>query len=403
MSGAPSTDVRDAGTARSVTLRDWVARWRPLILIVAGVVLLAVVFGLLSSSAPTGRLDPEAPDREGSRAVAEIHRERGGRVDVARGLEQAAGLVTGDSLLVVVDGGNILPDRAPELAELAGGAGAVLLVEPPPHLLSAVVPGVAETGSTPVRTRAARCPAGAAGGAAEARMGGALYTADELPGAVGCFPAQGGAALLRAELAGRPVTVLGTGEPLQNGRLLTADDAALALNLLGEREHVVWLIPDPPPPGSGQPVPLDALIPREVVLGAVQLGIGVVLVALWRARRLGPVVAERLPVVVRASETVEGRARLYRSRRAADRVVEALRLGARERLRARLGLPADAAAAQLVRAVSARTGRPGAEVDALLYGSVPPGAAGTAEPSDDAALVRFADALDTLEREVRRS
>ena len=36
------------------------------------------------------------------------------------------------------------------------------------------------------------------------------------------------------------------------------------------------------------------------------------LLALWRARRLGPVVAEPLPVVVRAAETVEGRARLYR-------------------------------------------------------------------------------------------
>ena len=34
--------------------------------------------------------------------------------------------------------------------------------------------------------------------------------------------------------------------------------------------------------------------------------------ALWRGRRLGPVVDEPLPVVVRAAETTEGRARLYR-------------------------------------------------------------------------------------------
>src|SRR5690606_41722785 len=51
----------------------------------------------------------------------------------------------------------------------------------------------------------------------------------------------------------------------------------------------------------------------------------VVLLAWWQGRRLGPLVTEPLPVVVRASETVEGRGRLYRSRRARDRAAEALR------------------------------------------------------------------------------
>ena len=53
-----------------------------------------------------------------------------------------------------------------------------------------------------------------------------------------------------------------------------------------------------------------------------QLWLVVVLVALWKGRRLGPLVAEQLPVVVRASETVEGRGRLYRSRRARDRAAD---------------------------------------------------------------------------------
>jgi hypothetical protein len=44
--------------------------------------------------------------------------------------------------------------------------------------------------------------------------------------------------------------------------------------------------------------------------------------------------------------------------------------------------------------VAARTGRPATEVEALLYGP---------SPADDAALVRLADDLDALIREVAGS
>jgi hypothetical protein len=46
-----------------------------------------------------------------------------------------------------------------------------------------------------------------------------------------------------------------------------------------------------------------------------------------------------------------------------------------------------------VDAVATRTSRPPSEVATLLYG---------AAPADDAALVRLADDLDALEREVSR-
>ena len=83
----------------------------------------------------------------------------------------------------------------------------------------------------------------------------------------------------------------------------------------------------------------------------------VVVLALWRARRLGRVVEEPLPVVVRAAETVEGRGRLYRAAGARDRAAEALRRGARDRLVPRLGLPAGADREALVGTVAVRTGR----------------------------------------------
>ena len=126
----------------------------------------------------------------------------------------------------------------------------------------------------------------------------------------------------------------------------------------------------------------------------IQLGVALLLAALWRARRLGPLVTERLPVVVRASETVEGHARLYQSRRARDRAAAALRQAAVTRLAPALGLPPNAEPRRRDRGagrpVQPRTRR---EIDAMLYGPA---------PGSDAELVTLASDLDALEGEVRR-
>ena len=102
----------------------------------------------------------------------------------------------------------------------------------------------------------------------------------------------------------------------------------------------------------------------------LQLCLVVLLVALWKGRRIGPLVAERLPVVVRASETVEGRGRLYRSRRAGDRAADALRTATLQRLLPRLGLGPNADPAAIVAAVVAAH-RPGPGVRPRIPCSAP--------------------------------
>ena len=119
------------------------------------------------------------------------------------------------------------------------------------------------------------------------------------------------------------------------------------------------------------------------------------LVALWKGRRIGPLVAEQLPVVVRASETVEGRGRLYRSRRASDRAADALRTATLQRLPPRLGLGPNADPAAVVQTVAqrsrARSRRPcGTRCSAR-------------RPATDADLVNLAHALDDIERQVAQS
>ncbi|MBO0829094.1 MAG: DUF4350 domain-containing protein, partial [Streptosporangiales bacterium] len=135
-------------------------------------------------------------------------------------------------------------------------------------------------------------------------------------------------------------------------------------------------------------------VPLPVRVAAFGAVLALAVFAFARGRRLGPVLAERLPVVVRATETTEGRSRLYRSLRARERAVQALRGGVVARLRSLVRLPRDADPSAVVAAVAEHTGRDPVEVEGLLHG---------AAPTDDATLVRLADELDALEKEVRRS
>ena len=182
--------------------------------------------------------------------------------------------------------------------------------------------------------------------------------------------------------------LLGDGTPLTNDRLDERGNAALALGLLGERPGgVLWLVPRPGRPVQDE-TSLTDLLPDGLLLGAVQLLVALAVLALWRARRLGRVVTEPLPVVVRAAEAVEGRSRLYRAAGARGPAAEALRAATAERLARRLGAPAGVDPAGLVALVVDRTGDDPAVVQALLYGGA---------PADDAALVRLADDLHALE------
>jgi hypothetical protein len=158
--------------------------------------------------------------------------------------------------------------------------------------------------------------------------------------------------------------------------------------LLGQHERLVWYVPSAA--DRSQQKTFTDLVPDGWKFGAVQLGLAAVVIALWRARRLGRVVPEPLPVVVRAAETVEGRARLYRRSHAAGHAASVLRQATRDRLAPLLGLPAGEDPSV---EVARRTSRPVADVRALLCSE---------QPVDDRGLVALADELDAVENEVRK-
>lgn len=381
--------------------RDLWVRFRAPLALLAAFTLVAVLLSLGAQTPRQGLLEPEGTAGDGTRALVRLLEQDGAEVTVARSADAAVRAAGEGGVLVVT-----LPHRLPpeELERLAQAPGDRVLVQPTLEALAVLAPGVEMTGRTDEGPLEAGCGLSAATTAGAADLRGELYTAEGVPGAVACYPAQGGAALVRTDDGPAAVTVLGTGEPLTNARLAQQGNAALALNVVGAPE-VVWLRPEAPVPTTGD-ASVWELLPAGLRWAAVPLLAALLLLALWRGRRLGPLVAESLPVVVRASETTEGRAALYRSRRARDRAAAALRARFTEQATPLLGLGADAPPAAVAGALADRTGDDAARLRVLLYGAGPGGDAGHGGAEDpytvdDASLVRLADDLDRCVERLR--
>ena len=129
----------------------------------------------------------------------------------------------------------------------------------------------------------------------------------------------------------------------------------------------------------------------RVKLALVQLAVAFVLVALWRARRLGQPVLEPVPVEIPGSELVVAVGRLLQRGRGRARAAEILRHGLRRTLGARLGLPAGASPAEVAEAAVGRTGLTVDELTALLDGP---------EPADERQLVELAQSVERVREEV---
>ena len=116
--------------------------------------------------------------------------------------------------------------------------------------------------------------------------------------------------------------------------------------------------------------------------------------ALWRGRRLGRLVTEPLPVIVRAVETTESRGRMYRKSRDRTRALAVLQVATRRRLAAYLGLSVSSTVSGVAAAAAALSGRSYDDVLDLLSSSA---------VHDDSSLLQRANTLAALEKEVRRT
>jgi len=370
---------------------------RSTVLVVLVVLLTVVLVAVTTRDATrTDPLDPRNPSPSGAQAVARVLAEQGVEVDVVRSVEalEDAPVDAGTTVLVTSPSslGGSVTDRLLEHAAdgrlVVAGTGALAA-------------GLVDDADAPTFVEVpeevpADCPPGAAGGADLSDLTVTADSAEAYP-LDGCFAVDGGSLLVSP----RPgVTVLGAGAVLSNEEVLRADNAAVALRLLGARERLVWYVPDPSDVPAGESAAPSALLPPWLVPSLWLLFATSLVALLWRGRRFGPLVVEPLPVSVKASETTRSRGRLYHRGNDRAHAAGALRRATRDRLAARLGIPALAPVPgepdPVVLDVARRTARHPAEVAWLLDPTAPP-------PGSDDELVDLADALAALDREVRRS
>lgn len=397
-SAAPGSATESApGSGSRSSWRLWAA--------VALSVAAAVGLTVWQTSDPQygARLDPRNPGADGGQAVARVLAEQGVQVDVVRSAAELADAAPdGDTTVLVTSTGALADNTVDDLRDRAARS-SVVLVDPSHLVVERIDPGVATLPAV-ADDLAAGCVGAVPVDPADLRLTVDAATAYDAHGTPtdtgGCFPATGGyllAGLTAPGTDGRTVQLwaFGAGDALTNDQVLRADNAAIALRLLGGRDRLVWYVADPADSRAGDPVTLTSLLPRGLVPSLWLVAAAVLAWMLHRGRRLGPLVSEPLPVVVRAVETTVSRGRMYR--RSGDRAhaATALRDRAVRALSERLSLHRPAPDA-LVARVADRTERTAADVSALLYGEV----YGEA-PATEGELIRLAQELERLIQEVR--
>jgi hypothetical protein len=376
--------------AATPTIRQAVRRLRFAGIVAAVVVVLALVglftAGGVNAGTPFG---PDNPAPAGAQALRSVLEQQG--VAVTR-VSRLADVPTGTETLLVDDADGLVP--AAGWRTLLPRAPRLVVVHPGVVALGVVLPAAREAGRPDGVTARPGCSDPIARRAGSMDLTGVAQSLRVIGGgATTCYTdtSGGGGQLVSGTTGGTHVVLLADGVAFDDAHIAQGGNAAVALNALGAHQRLVWYRPDPLDPSIGGRVSLQQLTPPWVTPLVLLLFAGGLAAALWRGRRLGPLVVERLPVVVRSRETVEGRARLYQRTGARLRAADALRIGAIGRLAPTLGLSRLATVDEVATAAAVALGRPRGELRALLLDT---------EPRSDADLVRLSDDLARLEAAV---
>ncbi len=406
----PPPDAPDAGASEfdappvatraiTPTLRAQLRRRRAWLVIGVALVLGAIVVLVVQGGIrpPGAALGADNPAPVGSKALVEVLRQHGVDVTEARSIETALDAARSGATVFLYDELATLGDD--RLGELASAAERLVVAEPAFGALETLAPGVRLGGAATGAIDDIACDLPAAERAGELSDGQRLLTVDDdalADGFTGCFRDGdfGYAMVTGPGGAGGEVALVAATTVFTNDRIDEAGNAALAIGLLGASDDLVWYLPGPGDADATEAPTLAELTPGWVSPVMVLLIAVVIAAGVWRGRRFGPLVVERLPVQVPAGETSAGRARLYARSAARGHALDQLRIGAIERLAALLRLPRSAEVGTVAAAAATATGRDAASVNRLLVAEVPAG---------DREFVELAAGLGDLEHDVRRS
>jgi hypothetical protein len=363
------------------------AFWVVLVTVVVLIAAVSAAVGGVGQSAEPMSARSAAP--AGAKALVEVLRHEGVTVVVVDSLAEAEEAVRDPSAttLFLYDFYYYLDPQ--QTARAMGLADTVVVLQPSYDALQQVSPDLALAGYIE-GTRDAECSVDAAVAAESITTSGDGYRIlDDAENAEGCFGDDDVYSLVQVGGA----TALGATTALTNGEILSEGNAALGLRLLGSQPTLVWYLPTLADDADA-PLTVDELSPewvQPVTLTAFLVGIAAIA---WRGRRFGPLIVENLPVTVKASETMHGRARLYERANARLHTLDSLRIGTIARLAALCGLPALATVDEVVAASAAITGRDPRLVRDLLV---------DAQPQGDRDLLRLSDELLVFEQSVATS
>ncbi|UIP58073.1 DUF4350 domain-containing protein [Agromyces marinus] len=369
--------------------RAWIAIAAVL---VAGAVLLVVLQGAVRPPGAPLASDNAAPD--GAQALVRVLEAGGVEVEAVRSLDAAIDAGRGRATVFLHDDAGLL-DRD-RIRELAGSVDRIVVARPDFAALEVLAPGVRLAGGAPDGLDEAACtlaPAERAGGLSAGQQLLGIDDEAAAAGFEGCFASGDAFAVVAGPSPhGAEVVLVGSVTPFANATIDEAGNAALAIGLLGSGDRLVWYLPGPGDADAADAPTLGELMPGWASPLLVLLVLVTIAAGVRSGRRFGPLVFEDLPVDVPASETGEGRARLYARGSARGRALDQLRIATIRRLATMLRLPRAADVDAVAAAAAGATGLDAASVRTLLV---------DAEPHGDRDLVRLANELDDLERRTR--
>jgi len=334
-------------------------------------------------------LDPQNPRPNGAQAVARVLAHRGVEVEIVRSAEEYERADVSDATIVVTSTRHLGHSTYGGLVAHAGDAD-IVVVNPDPATARLFAARSRPRVVLPDQPVAAQC--------ADVRLSGLTLGVDQAiayktyPGS--CFDTSHGA--IFTPVGGRRA-FFGAGNSFANDEITREDNAAVALRLLGQHDRLIWYIPSLADLEAGDEVGLSTLLPRWLVPALWLTGFALIGLIAWRARRLGPLVTEPLPVAVKAIETTQSRSRLYRKAGDRQHAAAALQAAACARAAERIGLPRSAGPAKVVADLARHTGVPVEQLHALLLPGVAP------PPRNDKELITLAMSLAALDDELRKA
>ena len=334
----------------------WRARSRRGLPVVALLVLMVILAVVTVAPREDGLpLDPRATGPDGTAALVTVLSE----LDIDVRIAETTDDVTGDGVVLV------LRDPVDEgwsaaFEEALDSGARVVVTDPSSPLTPEVDQGLLVPASSPQCDLLALADVDAITG-----MGRVVY--ETPPGAVACFSADDESAWLVATERGAGVLIATGGAGfLTNSALDDADNAVLAVSLLATQADATVAVVGPGIAlgiGEGDQTLTD-IIPSRVKLALVQLLIALLVVVVWRWRRLGAPVEETLPVELPASALVAATGGLLDQIGAYQDAAQSLARGLRRDLALRSGLGPSASAVQIARAAAPIVG----EESAMLAG-----------------------------------